>query len=343
LPVFRSIGEHVISLMASFIGLILSFQPFLYPKLLERLSFHAIGRRKMGAFVTVVVRPKRLPEIEGIYVPPKTAIIVQGQLLGADDFTLESLRWYRQLYPQCEIILSTWQGEDAERLRCARDMGVRVVLAEKPQVAGVLNFNMQLATTAKALEAAREVGAQFVLKTRTDQRVGDRYALSFLHALLKSFPSASGLDCRGRIFLLGDTSLVNIPFHVCDMLQFGFLEDVQKFWTVEADRDTLTRPQLLDQIAAGEWTAVCALNRRPMLPEIKLGTAYAHKMFGPEILDNPGAGYARLVGEALGFVTRTQIDMFWPKYHAYEFIPDYRRQSTAHESFTFEKWLCACN
>ncbi len=83
---------------------------------------------------------------------PRLAIVVQGLILKDDDFTLETLKLYRDIFPGCELILSSWDYEDAEYLAQFKDLPVKMVLSKDPENPGVANVNRQIIELAE-LEA----------------------------------------------------------------------------------------------------------------------------------------------------------------------------------------------
>src|SRR5690606_10707679 len=124
------------------------------------------------SFMTVHHRPRTADEI-GTWSEPaigrsRSAVVMQGPIYTPDDFTLETLRLYARTMPGTQLILSTWDDTDAALLAPIRDLGVTVVLNEKPAFAGSFNVNMQIASASSGVRRAVADGAEWVMKTRTD-------------------------------------------------------------------------------------------------------------------------------------------------------------------------------
>lgn len=215
-----------------------------------------------GPFVvSVVARPKSADAIarapmDGDPEEHRFGILVQGPLLSIDDYSFETVRLYRKLFPRATVLLSTWRNEEAAARAIAQATGCRLVLNEMPAFRGNGNVNLQLTTTRAGLRALREAGVEFALKTRTDQRLHSPYALLFLRSLLKAEPlgpTASGSGLGGRIMMLSPYSRLYFPQAVSDFLTFGHLEDVLKFWSMpllepqnaEADRQVSIETRLV--------------------------------------------------------------------------------------------------
>ena len=110
----------------------------------------------------------------------KVAIILQGPVCHRKNFTIETIRRYRGLYPDIKIYLSTWENEtvdfDPEK------EGFTLVRNPLPADPGPGNINFQILSTRYGLKAARRDGCRWAMKTRTDIR--------FTLAHLKQFASS---------------------------------------------------------------------------------------------------------------------------------------------------------
>src|SRR3989338_8302443 len=69
------------------------------------------------------------------------AIIIQGPIRREDNFTLETVKLYRQHYPAATVILSTWEDEDVSTFEPLRDGRFKIVLGKKPSYNGTGNVN----------------------------------------------------------------------------------------------------------------------------------------------------------------------------------------------------------
>ncbi|MGY6548757.1 MAG: WavE lipopolysaccharide synthesis family protein [Roseinatronobacter sp.] len=206
-------------------------------RLLRRLQRWIVAQENVngGDYTTLHHRPKRAAQIKSwphpALVPPRSAVVMQGPPFAQDDFTLETLRLYARNMPGAQLILSTWHDTDPSVLRAAQDLGVTVVLSDKPEFPGLFNINMQLVSAGAGVRRAVADGAEWVLKTRTDQRLHAPDALPSLVALAQAFPVVPGTAQRHRIVGIGHGSLKYAPYHVTDQTVFGHADDMLAYWT----------------------------------------------------------------------------------------------------------------
>jgi hypothetical protein len=210
-------------------------------RLFQKIMRGAVDREnaKGGSFMTVHTRPRRAAEIgtwpEPGIAPARTAVVMQGPIITDHDFTLETLRLYERLMPGAQLILSTWVDTDAALLAPIRDLGVTVVLSEKPAFAGLFNINMQIISAAAGVRRAVADGADWVMKTRPDQRLYAPDVIAYLIALAQAFPvgdtAAQKIPQKHRIIGVGFGSLKFAPYHVTDQTVFGAAEDMLAYWT----------------------------------------------------------------------------------------------------------------
>lgn len=334
------LGAASTILMRFFVALFARVDRRVYTKFVERLCFAANSNDGVKDFVTLLIRPKKdfRREPSPLAAESKcTAILIQGQIVREGQFTIETISLYRKIFPNIPIIVATWEGESVEDLREIASLGARIILCKKPSSSGFLNFNLQRETTVKGLEAVKELGVSRVLKTRSDQRIYNRFAIAFLQAMLMQFPQKGDVPCKGRIFILGATTLTNFPLHVCDMLQFGFVDDVCKFWGAPAHKEDIERGRFVSEME-GKLRVCEMLTREPSIPEVWLGRCYATLLYGEQSLCDPESVYLRMLHEAIGIIDQGQIDLSWPKYNSIEAFRDYQVPWIL-ERLTFEKWL----
>lgn len=196
-----------------------------------------MGIDKSGQFRTYYDRPKYADEI-GIFsekkLKYKTAIVIQGPLKKEDDFTLETIRLYKRLYPECILILSTWKNED-EYLEQFCDDGILICLSELPTHSGALNCNYQAVSTHAGVVKALELGCERICKTRTDQRFYLPDLFSYLEDVTETFPLRINTIQRERLISISYTTFSNRPYHVCDMFLYGDAIDMARYFPEKAD------------------------------------------------------------------------------------------------------------
>jgi WavE lipopolysaccharide synthesis len=161
-------------------------------------------------------------------------MVMQGPLYPDYNYTLETLAIYTKIYPGCKLILSTWNDTPRDQLDSIKALGVELVLSEKPEDPGLFNVNMQLVCTANGVKKAHANGAEWIVKTRTDQRMTNADALSYLMVSAKAFPVGpvgKVTKQKYRIFGIGHGSLMYAPYHVTDQTLFGHADDMLLYWT----------------------------------------------------------------------------------------------------------------
>lgn len=196
---------------------------------LEYINRHA------SFLATYHARPKFTRDI-GTWAEPQiarepTAIVMQGPIATSDDFTIETLELYARHRPDVRMILSTWSDTDPDLLERVRATGAETVLCEKPTTPGLFNINMQMVSAGAGVRRAVELGVDWVLKTRTDQRLYEPDVLSYLATLAKTFPVRGGFDQKHRVVAVGQGSLKYVPYHVTDQTVFGHASDMLRYWT----------------------------------------------------------------------------------------------------------------
>ncbi len=166
---------------------------------------------------------------------PKMAIVIQGGLLLKDHFTFETVKLYKKLFFDTVLIVSTWEGEDVEELIAIEQAGAIVLKNKKPADFGQQNINLQLVSARNAVVKAREMSVEYVLKTRTDQRIYAPNAMEFLCNLVNAYPIAQGYKQKKRIVAVSLNSFKYRNYGVSDMNIFGAIDDVEKYWSAPLD------------------------------------------------------------------------------------------------------------
>jgi|GEM_PF-811365 len=215
---------------------------------LERLALTRLQSSLLEAeadtesFITYHVRPSRCSSygLTADHFPEeKVAVVIQGPLLTFQDFTLETVKLYRQIFPYCQLIISTWADEDGILLKKLSDAGAHVVLNEKPARPGSMNINMQLRSARNGIVHAEQSGATYVLKTRSDYRIYNPYFFIDALNLLNAFPLSPATQSMQKMRLIALSDLNRyVIYSVQDRNMFGHMTDMIKYWSPpEDDRD----------------------------------------------------------------------------------------------------------
>ncbi len=190
-----------------------------------------------GQLRTYYDRPKFADEV-GIFsehkLKYKTAIVIQGPIKKDDDFTLETVRLYKRLYPECVLILSTWNNEK-EYLESFYKEGTVICLSELPEHSGALNCNFQGVSSHAGVAKAVELNCERICKTRTDQRFYLPDLFKYLEDLTELFPLRIDTQQKERLISISSTSFSHRPYHVCDMFLYGDAADVAGYFSSKQD------------------------------------------------------------------------------------------------------------
>ncbi|WP_448192905.1 WavE lipopolysaccharide synthesis family protein [Azospirillum sp. sgz301742] len=284
---------------------------------------------------TVHFRPARA---DGFGLVPDTptdetvAIVLQGPLLVEADFTLETVRMYRKMFPEAGILVSTWEGEDPGQVERIREAGATVIQSVPPEHRGPRvngdqrsNINMQVRSAAAGVRWAQERGFGYCLKTRTDFRFYNPSLLVNCLALQAAFPLTQAGRQAKR--LVAFSNIVRyMPYVLPDMHMFGTMKDMLDYWTPPED----TRGEIVSEGLIGIGKARHG--------ESWFLTHYAEQL-GRTLAWTLEDSW-EIFRDHFVFIDVPSADVYWPKYAAgleyrwrcYEF-------SASFQEFGFAEWL----
>tara|TARA_B100000989_G_C19517650_1_gene462477 strand:- start:976 stop:1845 length:870 start_codon:yes stop_codon:yes gene_type:complete len=151
---------------------------------------------------------------------PRLSVVIQGPIVVSEfDVTKTLVEKIRNTLPSCEIILSTWLGEDSEGINC---------LVLKNPDPGVVASSDRFLKNSKRLQTSTLSGlkaatGEYCLKLRSDHTL-EPAKLTRIFDLISS----------GKTTLL----MHSAPWHlflIDDKAQFGRLEDLIKLWDFNFD------------------------------------------------------------------------------------------------------------
>ena len=269
----------------------------------------------------------------------KIAVIIQGPILIENDFTIETIKMYKEYGSNIDIILSTWKDEDDKIIEKIRKLDVYVVLSEKPAFSGVKNINYQLVSFQAGINKARELGSSYICKTRTDQRLYSKASFLMMKNLIKSFPSDNA-SLSGRIVVLPTVvgSLYK-AYYISDFLYMGKTEDMLNFLLIPLDTREIVR----------DPTVLFEAIENKLIPEFYLIRNLISMIKGESQYDISVKGYWKFIKECLVLIDRTMIGLYWAKYDIRycehigngSLLRD--RNADNLENFDFALWLCLIN
>lgn len=171
----------------------------------------------------------------------KLAFVVQGPVVDSDDFTLETLKIYRKNFENSIIILSSTSDVSMSIKEELKKINVEVVKSEVPEFSGIANINFQISTTSKGMQVAKEAGADYVIKTRTDQRISNPDLDHYLLNLIDLFPLDKEVKKQKKRLIACSLNTFKMrPYGISDMFMFGDIDDMILYWDTEYDKKKLT-------------------------------------------------------------------------------------------------------
>jgi len=282
-------------------------------------------------YITFHLRPKSSAEIntraDGLKTYPKVAIIIQGPLLGKDEFTLNTIRLYKKIFGNYRIILSIWEDEDDKTLNKIKKEGVEIIFNKKPETTGIQHINYQIVSTSNAIKKAKEFGSEYVLKTRTDLRIYNPNSIEFLVNMLKTFPLNNGGKQNKRIIFPSLNSFKYRPYSVTDLIMFGDINDLEDYWGTKLD--TRKTPPANDLI--GDWS-------HARLGEVYLSANYLESL-GHKLLWTVADSWQAYADHFCIFDAQS-LDLYWHKYaRDREFRNLGYKLMKNNRELTFSEWL----
>jgi len=170
----------------------------------------------------------RAPELEAV-ADRDISVVIQGPLLlGQAEGVERCLDSVRAVLPEAEVIISTWQGDDASAVAAGAlvvqspDPGCYVLASGLP-----INLNRLQRST---LAGLRRAGRRYSLKLRSDLALTDR---RFLVAAPAPEECLFERPMTMTNLYLRDPEKFTLLFHFSDIAQFGLTRDLLSFWEGE--------------------------------------------------------------------------------------------------------------
>ncbi len=288
-------------------------------------------RDSQKKFLTYWLRPREEELINSDFIAfneySDYGIVVQGNLKLEFDFTYNTLKYYKRIYPKAHIVLSCWNTDDKETIERIKTLNVDVIISDFPEkMRGYGPINLQLKTTHAGIEHLLKYHCKYILKTRTDQRVYEPDTLSFLSKMLSLFPMSIKCKAQGRLISCSLSTFVNRLYNISDMMIFGYAEDVERYFSCPEDCRDYASPYIENQI---EYS------------KLRTGEIY----FASNYIESLGFELKWTIEDSDFFrkelfliVDSEGIDLYWPKYTREEYR--WRRYKIDKlKQGTFKEWL----
>lgn len=258
-------------------------------------------------FVSSMLRRKDtsiLPFFPTLVNKGKIAIVLQGPIMDENNFTINTVKFYKTYNPDFLIIVSTWKDASAEAVKSLELLGSIVVQTATPEYGGYGNINYQLISTCAGIRKALELGADYICKTRTDQRIEEPYAFDMMKNLINVYPIEKKKIFSSRVIgIATEYGSLFQPYYISDFLYFGSAKDIENWLFVELDnrekfsREGMTRKQIADSKGIAEIYIIKSIIDN-------CGGEY----------DNTIKSYWQFVKENMILIDKSMIKLYWPKY-----------------------------
>ena len=180
---------------------------------------------------------------------PTDAVVVQGPVVPA--VTERVLRVTAALYPDNLILLSTWSDTDPATLELVAPLVDEVVMTSQPTPAGIQNRNCQIVSTGRGIARAIELGANTVLKTRSDLVLTEPDVFARARWWWERLPDgpARTVGLRRRLIVPSSFTRKYFLYHPSDLAMLGDAGDMLRYWSAALDERTgsLLSPPWIDQ------------------------------------------------------------------------------------------------
>ncbi len=174
----------------------------------------------------------------------KDMIVIRG---GLERRFLDVVKHYRAAHPGIFVVLSIWADTPPEILREIEPYVDDVVFNTRPEKPGMNNLNFQIVCAANGIARAKALGAERVFLTRTDIAVLKPNLISTLReTLAQDHPNAAKTPGLQKRIIISDLySLLHPFYHASDILCYGTVDDVAKFWSLDHMTDSCLRPEVI--------------------------------------------------------------------------------------------------
>ena len=143
----------------------------------------------------------------------RVGIVIQGQVIPT--LTFRICERYKSLYPNANIVVSTWENQQTGDLEKIQQLGIYLIENEIPGFSGPGNINLQIASTKAGIEFCKEKNSDYILKNRSDTWLSSDYFLEYLSYMHETFASANN-----KIIIPSYNSFLFRLYSPTDQIQF---------------------------------------------------------------------------------------------------------------------------
>jgi hypothetical protein len=198
-------------------------QNALFVKILHKLFRASSERSNLLATYDIFDLSHQAGEVKLIKDNIKIGIVIQGPIVAKT--TLGICEFYKRIYPQVQIVVSTWESENTDSFVELEDDHFSVIKTVKPISPGPSNINLQITSTINGVNLLLELGCTHILKTRTDVLLGN---FSFLNYMIWMHSKGK----KNAVVFSSFNSFLFRFFSPSDQVMFGEASDISRFWSI---------------------------------------------------------------------------------------------------------------
>ena len=288
----------------------------IYKKIHYLITWIYMRLFKRNKYITERYRPVLIDELDKDILDSTSnvAIMMRGQVVTIDNFTKNTLKFYRLHFPNAPIYLSTWDYcIDQDFFLFAQNYKVNLVLSKfKKPITGYKFDNSQITVNVKGLKSISEDNIKYSLSTRTDQRFYSKNILLHLKNILSHYPykKKSIYDKQiNRLVAMSFDTFIYRLYGLGDQFLFGLTEDVLNYWNSEKDS------RIFNESFENKSMSLRSLSKL-RVSEVYFMTEFL-KRNGHDLKWNL-KDYLEVLKERFIIVDSQSLDFFWPKYSFFE-------------------------
>ena len=269
-----------------------------------------------------------------INIDNQVGIVIHGNIERKGKFTLNNIKKINKQYANIKIVFSTNSPISEYEIATLKENSCEVLINKSLSKSGFLNFNNQKLNTINGLKyiKLKHKSVKYALKLRSDQFFYNPACINALISLLHKFPIKKQ-KINSRIICLSSNSLKNIPFHINDMFQFGYIDDLIFYWSSSRNQNFSL-----------SWSEFRKKQKKYLFskntPEIYLNYNFFRRVNNNCTYDMKN--YIQLLSEYLILIDGLSIGFYWNKYFPINY-QDNNILTINFRSFSFMEWLILSN
>lgn len=224
-------------------------------------------------------------------------IVIQGPF--NNSFSLETIKFYKKIFPNIEIVISTWSISELTQNEIQK-LNAHLLQNELPENPGFSNINLQIVTTSNGIKYAKKFNRKYILKTRSDQRIYNLKSLDYLTNLLNIF---SGKKNKRLIGCSLDNN-INRAFFISDHLMFGEYIDMLNYWSPDLDKRTSIKTEKINDKNQHKF---------------RIGGSYFFTNYiEKHLCQNINSNFEKILAQNFTIINKSDLNLFWNKYNLKE-------------------------